>query len=246
MKKTILQTTLLLLICSICNAQEIIKVENVNVNEANMTDVLPRNVVYIFPDFIEGKVFFDNGATSTAKLNYNTLVSEMQFLDKDGYILSLANPQDVTYITIDKKIFYYAMNKAFAELIVNSDNIKLCVKRRTEYTETKAKGAYGQSNATSAVINVNTLRNSVRENNPNELSVLHDLHFTIKDEFLLEKNGKFTKISNAKSFIKIFPQYKDDINRFVESNKTNFKDEQDLIKLTNYCIQLSIVYKLTD
>ncbi|MDR1197751.1 MAG: hypothetical protein LBK94_01890 [Prevotellaceae bacterium] len=131
MKKIILPAVLLLLICSICTAQEKVKVENVNINEEDILDALPRNAVYIFPDFIKGKVFFDNGATSTAELNYNTLLGEMQFLDKDGNILSLANPQDVTYITIDKKVFYYVTDKAFAELLVNSDNVKLCSKRRT-------------------------------------------------------------------------------------------------------------------
>ncbi|MDR2651710.1 MAG: hypothetical protein LBC68_05290, partial [Prevotellaceae bacterium] len=237
MKNIILiTTTLLFVMCNFCVAQEKIKLENVNVNEENISDALPRNAVYIFPDFIKGKVFFDNGATSTADLNYNTLLSEMQFLDKDSNILSLANPQDVTYITVGKKVFYYVSDKAFGELIVNSDNIKLCVKRRTEYTETKSQGAYGQSNITSAITNINSL-NQFKHS---ELSVFRDLEFIIKDEFLLEKNGKFTKISNAKSFVKAFPNYKEEITRFVETNKTNFKNEKDLIKLTNYCIQLSL------
>jgi hypothetical protein len=75
------------------------------------------------------------------------------------------------------------------------------------------------------------------------LAVYHNLTFNITDEFLLENNGKFIKVSNAKSFVKAFPKYKEEINRYVESNKPNFKNEQDLKKLTNYCIQLSLVKK---
>ncbi|MDR1553884.1 MAG: hypothetical protein LBS69_10570 [Prevotellaceae bacterium] len=241
MKNIILITTALLFVtCGFCAAQEKIKIENVNVlSNENINERLPRNAVYIFPDFTEGKVFFKNGTITSAKLNYNTLAEEMQFVDNKENIMTLSNPQDIDFIIIDKKVFYYVSDKSFGELLANNDVSKLCVKRHTELAETKSRGAYGQSNATSAITHINSL-NKLKHN---ELAIFRDLEFTIKDDFLLARNGKFTKITNAKSFIKIFPQYKDEINRFVDVNKTNFKNEKDLIKLANYCTQLSLVKK---
>ncbi|MDR2065359.1 MAG: hypothetical protein LBP85_06600 [Prevotellaceae bacterium] len=241
MKNIMLITTVLLFVaCNFCIAQEKIKVENVNVsNEDDIANSLPRNAVYIFPDFTEGKVFFKNGTTTSAKLNYNTLTEEMQFVDDKENIMAISNPQDIDYVIINKKVFYYVSEKSFGELLANNDAAKLCVKRRTEYTETKSQGAYGQSNATSAITNINATYDFKRS----QLSVLRDLTFKIIDEFLLERNGKFTKITGIRSFFKIFPQYKDEITKFVESNKINFKNEKDLIKLTNYCTQLSLVKK---
>ncbi|MDR1984138.1 MAG: hypothetical protein LBQ28_04880 [Prevotellaceae bacterium] len=242
MKKIILTTAILLIACSFCSAQKTVKIENIDVNAQTAVDSLQRNVLYLFPEFIQGKVFFKNGATSTAKLNYNTLIGEMQFLDKENNILAIANPQDVAYVLIDKKVFYYVSGKRFAQLLVNNDDIKLCVSRHSEYYETKAQGAYGQSLATAAISEMKYLLDK-KNINVNQLAVYRDVTYTIKDEFLLEKDGKFTKVNNVKSFIKIFPKYKEDISKYVATHKTNFKNEQDLIKLTNYCIQLSLVKK---
>ncbi|MDR1347455.1 MAG: hypothetical protein LBJ63_03360 [Prevotellaceae bacterium] len=236
MKNIILITTILLFVtCNFCVAQEKIQVENVNVlSNENVEELLPRNAVYIFPDFMDGKVFFKNGTITSAKLNYNTLSEEMQFTDEKGNILAIANPQDIDYVIIDKKVFYYVSDKKFGELVITNDEVKFLVKRKTTLVDLQAKGAYGQVNTTSAVTSVVPTRQY-------DIGILRDLIFNIIDEFLLEQNGKFTKISNAKSFIKAFPKYKEEINKYVETNNPNFKNEQDLKKLTNYCIQLSLV-----
>ncbi|MDR0754100.1 MAG: hypothetical protein LBF04_01795 [Prevotellaceae bacterium] len=238
MKNIILITTILLFVAdNFCVAQEKIKVENVNVlSDENIVDQLPRNAVYVFPDFTEGTVFFKNGTMTSAKLNYNTLTEEMQFIDDKENIMAISNPQDINYIIINKKTFYYVSGKSFGELLVYNDEVRFLTKRKTALTDSQAKGAYGQVNTTSAVTSVVPTRQY-------DIGILRDLTFNIIDEFLLERNGKFTKIIGVKSFIKIFPQYKNEITKFVESNKTNFKNEKALIKLTNYCTQLSLVKK---
>ncbi|MDR2125956.1 MAG: hypothetical protein LBP63_03910 [Prevotellaceae bacterium] len=238
MKNIILITTLLLFSAgNICVAQEKIKVENVNVNnDDDIADILPRNAVYIFPDFMEGKVFFKNGTVTSANLNYNTLTEEMQFVDDKENILTISNPQDIDYVIIDAKVFYYVSGKKFGELLTINDEVKLVVKRKTKISDVLAKGAYGQVNTTFSVTSVVPTRQY-------DIGILRDLTFNIIDEFLLEQNEKFSKITGIKSFLKIFPKYKDDISKFAESNNINFKNEKDLIKLTNYCTQLSLVKK---
>ncbi|MDR2293232.1 MAG: hypothetical protein LBE11_07145 [Prevotellaceae bacterium] len=238
MKNIIFITTILLFVAgNVCVAQEKVKVENANVlSDENIAEQLPRNAVYIFPDFTEGTAFFKNGTVTTAKLNYNTLTEEMQFVDDKENIMAISNPQDIDYIIINKKVFYYVSGKSFGELLTYNDEIKFLTKRKTTLAYSQAKGAYGQSNTTFSVTSVVPTRQY-------DIGILRDLTFNIIDEFLLERNKKFNKISGVKSFIKIFPQYKDEINQFVESNKTNFKNEKDLIKLTNYCTQLSLVKK---
>ena len=239
MKKMIETILILLVMSNLCIAQERLKLENIDVTQdQNLSENESlRNAVYIFPEFMQGKVFFKNGTTSSAKLNYNTLIGEMQFLDNDENILSIANPQDVEFVLIDKKVFCHFSGKTFIQLVLMNENIKLFVKRFTESTEHHAKGAYGQSNTTSAITNINTTYSFKK----NELSVYKELRFNIRDEFYLENNGKFNKINNMKSFTKIFPQFKNEIIRFAESNKTNFKNEKDVIMLTNYCTQLSLI-----
>jgi hypothetical protein len=76
-----------------------------------------------------------------------------------------------------------------------------------------------------------------------DIGILRDLIYKNVDEFFIEKNSKMTRITGLKSYLKVFPQFKNTITKYVESNKIDFKNETDLIKLTNYCIQLSLVKK---
>ena len=235
MKKVILTAWMLCTISSFCIAQNRLKIENIDVTQdqdINENELL-RNAVYIFPEFSDGIIYFKNGTANKSKFNYNTLHGEMQFLDNEK-VLSLANPQSVNYVIINKKVFYYMSGTHFAELLLDNDNIKLCVKRSTKLADIQAKGAYGTTNVTSSIW-------AVVPTQQYDIGILRDLVYKIEDEFYLENNRKFTKINNGKSFIKAFPQFKNEINRFVESNKTNFKNEKDLIKLTNYCTQLSLI-----
>ena len=237
MRKIILIIGTLFVSYGFCLAQGKVKIENIDVTqEQDINDNASlRNAVYIFPEFSDGVIYFKNRTVSSGKFNYNTLNGEMQFLDNEK-ILSLAKPQDVAYAVINKKVFYYVSDTNFAELLVDNNTIKLCVKRSTKLADIQAKGAYGITKHTTTV-------KALVPTQQYELGIIRDLVYKINDEFLLENNGKFSKISNTKSFVKAFPQFKAEIERFVTSNKTDFKNEKDLIKLTNYCTQLSTIKK---
>ncbi|MDR3227713.1 MAG: hypothetical protein LBT56_08605 [Prevotellaceae bacterium] len=237
--KNITLFTLLFAVGFTCFAQKvsIIEIKNVNINDGkNIIEALPPDTIYIFPEFTQGKIFFKNGIIDSAKFNYNTLLSEMQFLDKNKNILSVLNPQDVSRVIIDNRVFHYISEKSFAELLVTFKDVNFFKKCRIEYTYTQDKtAAYGQSSSTTAVVNY---KNIYANGDEKKLAVYRDIKFKIIDDFFFETDGKFNKANSKKTFIKVFPQCKDEINKYVSAKKVNFKNEQDLIKLTNYCIQI--------
>ena len=213
--------------------------------------VLPRNAVYLFPEFMQGTVFFKNGMINSAKFNYNTLVSEMQFLDEQGNIFALANPKNVSHVIINHRFFYYVSKKKFAEILINHDNVKLLTIRQTKYGDKQEQtGAYGQSSPVFSVSPVSSLNMHILKGDPvhwtygQKVSVHRNMQFEIVDEFLLEIDGKFTIISGQNSFIKAFPAFKNEIDKHVKSSNVNFKSETDLIELTKFCLQLSLLKKL--
>ncbi|MDR3287596.1 MAG: hypothetical protein LBT27_09165 [Prevotellaceae bacterium] len=237
--KNISLFTLLFVVGFTCFAQKVsvIEIKNVNVNDGkNIVEALPADTIYIFPEFTQGKIFFKNGIIDSAKFNYNTLISEMQFLDKNKNILSVLNPQDVSHVIIDNRVFCYVSEKSFAELLVNFNAVRFLKKCRIEYAYTQDKtAAYGQSSSTTSVVNY---KNVYANGDDKKLAVYRDIKFKIIADFFFETNGKFNKANNKNSFVKIFPQCKEEINKYVSAKKVDFKNEQDLIKLTNYCIQL--------
>ncbi|MDR3287597.1 MAG: hypothetical protein LBT27_09170 [Prevotellaceae bacterium] len=299
MKKIILITMILVVACSICIAQEKVYVDNVS-TEDEINDKLPRNLIYRFEQFVDGTVIKKDGNVIPAKLNYNTLVEEMQFISDGDKILALGKPEDVEYIIIDKKIFMHTSGKKFAE-IVATGNVELLTNRHTKSDAVEVKnGAYGTSSTTSttksytsAVFNTASSKSAAESSGtsngvsaastvdvdpngnpwsdmnpkplPTELvrdhssptltegnmglnyvkniSEIKSAKFTILDEFMLKKDGKYTKILNSKSFLKLYPQFKNEITQYISSNNIDFNKEKDLIKLTNFCNQLSLVKK---
>lgn len=238
MKK--LMFLMLLASCSVCFAQRnrIVELKNINVNSGKEIDI-PRNAAYLFPEFMQGKVFFTDGNIDSAKFNYNSLLKEMQFLDKQGAILRVANIQDIIYVQIGERVFIPVSKKSFAEVLFIDENMVLLAQRQTTYEVSSGEriGAYGQPSSTSAITNYSQMYYG--NGQQTGLSVFRNVKFKVEDEFMFETKGNLKKISGKKSFIKEFPAFEDKINEYVKSKKVNFKDEKDLIKLTAYCLQLS-------
>ncbi|HET9435110.1 MAG TPA: hypothetical protein VFO37_15195, partial [Chitinophagaceae bacterium] len=81
-----------------------------SVNESVSTKDL-----YQYPQFVFGKVFFKPGDSAMAKLNYNRLFDEMQFIDFKGDTLSIANEATIRLIRINNDVFYY--DNGYVQLI---------------------------------------------------------------------------------------------------------------------------------
>jgi hypothetical protein len=65
-------------------------------------------------------------------------------------------------------------------------------------------------------------------------------HFTSSTNYYLCHNGQTLSVKNKKSFTKLFPQYKKQINRFAREHKLNFNRDagQSLTALVGYCEEL--------
>ncbi len=64
--------------------------------------------------------------------------------------------------------------------------------------------------------------------------------FDSKILYYLFFNGQYYSVKNKKSFIKIFPQYKKQIDTYIKKHKLNFKKEKEfsLNTLASYCQEL--------
>jgi|SRR5574344_65114 hypothetical protein len=235
MKTTLL--TILLAMVSLCGYSQNKTIKNVDYTSSNdIFNKLPRNALFLFDDFIDGIVFFKDGTKSYARLNYNTVIDEMQFLDAQNNIMAIGNCNEIELITIRDQNFYYISGRAFGQLIVNG-NIKLLALRHTECKVDSSKpGAYGQPSETTAISNIN--KDSPVFGNYKTMERYKDIKYKIIDEFLIEKRGKFHIIKNIKTLFKIFPEYKNEINNYFEKNKIEITKEQDLINLINFCNNL--------
>lgn len=238
MKKIMSLIAILLFASSFCFAQKIIKAKDVNLNDPeSIQKNLPLNAVYTFEQFTDGKVYFKDGTITSAKMNYNTLIEEMQFMNDKNEIMSVANPSETLLVKIGDKLFHQYKERQFAEVLLNAD-IMLCVKRKTQCVDIDHKvGAYGQSSATSSISQVNSAQ--MRDAHY-KLAIRRDLTLKILDEFFVKKGNKMLKITSKNTIIKAFPEYKKEINEYFAKKDVDLKSEQDLLKLITYFNQLKI------
>jgi len=205
---------------------------------------------FLFEGFRESQVFLKNSATTNALMNYNLLSDEMMFIDKKGDTLVLSNISDVAAVLIDKHLFKY-VSKNFLEVIASDvdTEIELLAKRVITRDAPVKYGAYGIASPTSAIDNnttlarasggsVNLVTQSAQTSIANQsASVNREFRFQRKDIYYLTQ-GKKNRVADKRGFLKTFSKHSNAIERYVEKSAIDFKNEQDILRLYKYCVEL--------
>ena len=201
----------------------------------DLTKKASTRMQYLFPEFINGDVYYLGSPKGSGKLNYNMLLGEMQFLENDE-VLSLANVKNVIVVAIDNRKFYPFGEKEFAEELLSTNIGKLWVRRKGNVIQHSKKEAYGTSSSTSATTSYSSINSDGQQY---KLSVRENVMITLNCYYyLVDANGKHVLIRNQKTFTKQFPEHKTQIETFVRDHHIRFDNEDDLKSLLEYCSEL--------
>jgi len=213
--------------------------QNRQIVEATSGEDLAKKVStqiqYLFPEFTVGDVFY-KGQKSSGKLNYNMLLGEMQFEERNR-VLTLANVKDVVMVNIGNRKFYPYNDKEFTEELLTTEKLKLRVRYKGNATQYSKKGAYGTTSSTSSITSYSSISSDNRQYN---LTISEDVLVTVSYfYYLVGTNGKYTMIKNVKTFTKQFPAFRTQIETFVKEHNIKFNNEEDLKKLLKYCTSIN-------
>ncbi|HEY5969832.1 MAG TPA: hypothetical protein VIU35_17745 [Chitinophagaceae bacterium] len=194
-------------------------------------EVLKPEVLYRYPQFVYGKVYILNGQVAEAKLNYNRIIEEIQFIDLRGDTLSLADESTIRLITMNQDSFYF--DDGYLELIQDYSVVKMAIRERIRLSDKQKIGAYGQTNTTTSIETTGGFLDSYKRYNvvSNENLVLQ----WEKYYYLSAKRGHFF-IVNKKNVLKEFGDYRKALQDFLDKNDLNFKREEDLRKLCEFIV----------
>jgi len=211
-----------------------------------VTDGADLNVVladsrFLFNEFRESEVFFKNSATTNALMNYNLLSGEMMFIDKKGDTLVLSNISDIAGILIDKHLFK-CESKKFLEVLASDvdTEIELLAKRIIIQDAPVKYGGYGVASPTAAIDNNNTIARAIGANvivRDQSIGVNKEIRLQRKDVHYLVQ-GQQNFVANKKGFLKTFSTHTNDIENYIEKSAIDFKNEQDVLRLYKYCLEL--------
>lgn len=196
---------------------------------SSIAETVPANDLFLYHEYIQGVIFYKNGKAGTARLNYNMLTDEMQFVSPKNDTLSIPAENTIDYMVIGNDSFYY--DKGYLQLAFSNDLIKIAKKQRIKIIGREKTGAYGQPGTTAAIDNYDNINTRT---GMQKLTVRQDIILGWEDLLYIgDENNQFA-IANKKNVSDMLPQYREVIKDYLKDNNVNFKKEADIIKLVNY------------
>lgn len=198
------------------------------------TKAIPRSDRYRYKDFMNGQLHYPQGKKSQVlRLNYNIIFAAVQFIDSNGDTLFIAEDSNIfKYVSINNDLFFHDFQFGYFEILTREPQIKLMsqIKWNIARKDVMIENGYGSSlslsNSDYSTIRVSGANNFIQ--NENTLFEKQDAYF------LLDKKQRIHKATKS-SFIKIFQDYKGEIQSFLKNNDIDFSDKDDLRTLLEFC-----------
>jgi len=186
---------------------------------------------WLMPSFENASVFLKKSRTD-AKVNYDLLTEKLLFIDKNNDTLAIQNTKDITIVQIGKRYFKY-YGDIFVEIIHQSDNSAIWLRRQIKKTDSQRIGAYGMPSATSSITNINSIDVG---GHFRDIDVVELAKYDNIATFYLSKGSK-VRIANKSGFLKTYPKKKSAIEQYLKERALDLDVLEDIIKLNDFCEQ---------
>lgn len=191
-----------------------------------ISDVLTAADIFYYPQFTKGKVFFRDGNTASAKMNYNLLVDEMHFIDPKGDTLSMTDEKTLAFISLHTDTFYY--DRGYVRFVGGNKKVKLAQKKVWEVVDTKRNSGYNSTSSTSSTNSYTAYNMNGRTYDlvVNEEIVLRKVELN----YLGDSNNNFLA-AGKKNLFMLFPKEQRRIEKYLKENKVDFTSRKDLERM---------------
>jgi hypothetical protein len=188
-------------------------------------DALPQQAVYLYPNFREGIVSFKNKTQGAAKLNYNKLVDEIEFIDNKGDTLALADEKNIAQVTIDNDTFYYG--PGYVQKQYEFSHVKFGLKKCLLLSNREKEGAMGgvASSATVAYDQMFSRQGMKIFQAKEYLTFSEQTYYFIGDAY-----NRF-KPMNKKNVLNMYAKKQSAVEAYFSEHTVNFVDEGNVKQL---------------
>lgn len=181
---------------------------------------------FVFADFKEATVHYKNGNISKTNLNYNKATEEMIYVANNGQNMALYPTDQIDVIYIEGRKFI-PVDNAFYEIIKDGD-ILLCAAYKCRTSLISSNVGYGSS-STTATENITSLRNA---GEIYQLKLSDKFKISPFTLYYIKSGDEFYKLSKIKDYVKVFPQFQDEINAYIKMHKLK-NNLDDYISITD-------------
>lgn len=189
--------------------------------------------VYLLNEFTTSVATSKQGPPIKASFNYDCVKQQMQF-EEEGEILKLEsiNNIDTLYLGDHKMVPY--MNR-FLEVVHIVPHYILLIDHKRKIINEGKRGAMGVTTQ-AGVEDLDLSKSGIAHKRMTMTD--HSVH-KCKDEsgYVIIINNKSKKFNNTKSYIKIFPGKKEQIENYIKENQISFKEKAAVISLIDFTIK---------
>lgn len=192
----------------------------------NVAEVISPNGFYRLPQFAEGVFTLKSGLKSRALFNYHIGNGEIEYINQKGDTMAIGVPDDIVNITISDNVQYIYSNKSYVEILGVAESARLGKKIRV-ILENDKKGGYGESAPASNQV---SMRNFSLGSGIFHLN--HDIAIVKSTSYYwVDPNNNLQPVTKKSSIKLVAKDKQSKLEAFIDENKINFNNEDDLRKL---------------
>ena len=197
--------------------------------DAQITQIVLSH--YVFPDFTDGYVSIGGGRTQQMRLNYNTVTEEMVF-QRGEQVLAIgdAEMKELEYVAISGRKFV-VKNGKFVEVLYEGKTHTVYAEHRSTVVPPGNPAPYGGTSHVSAVDRYSGITGD--GNMYYKLQLPDGYKVKPVMNYLVESDGKITRIFNLKQFRKVYSDKKDTFDKYIKENKIKFENLSDITDMAH-------------
>lgn len=194
---------------------------------------------YLFSDFIEAVVHYQDGKCESARINVHLLDNELHFTDGEK-IMIVHNAARIDSVVCENGKTLLYKGRKYVDRIAHTQHVVIGTTCEIDLNAlTDSNGAYGMSTTTAATQNVASFRDhgnvaahryldmiADRHNTSEVPTITHNI-FIINDRLICKANKRGVSELLDKEQKKAF-------NTFLKENKIKWKDNESLILVARY------------
>jgi hypothetical protein len=184
--------------------------------------------VFIFKQFVHAKIHFKNRSITVVPMNYDAVNDKMYF-KRDGQLMELMQLSAIDSVVWAKQFCFVHHEQKFLEK-VTLKNGTVFIHWQVRNVSIGSIGALGQ--VTQAKVDRVYSSKSWRDRSSDIYKLKN------QNDYYLLLDGSLKKVTTLKQILKLFPEYKVEIETFVREQKTNMQMPQSVLDLLDYCLNL--------
>ncbi|MCF0073884.1 hypothetical protein LZD49_25615 [Dyadobacter sp. CY261] len=196
------------------------------------------DIIYLFPAFVKGTVYFRNGTKREALLNYHRIRSQVRFLSPKADTLVFTGKYLIDHVEMSGRTFLLSEERSDMEVISTAGAVMLAAQTQPEPIDS-GKSHSGQQFSASASntgpgLLVNYHRGGLEwQNNSNGQS------WGLTTAYFLIDHNKVIHPTSRRAFLTVYGRHKRQVTRYIRENRPDFASVDDLQRLLAFCAGLT-------